>query len=375
MIGSNPLDGTIRKALTELIDHAPIPPDFDQLRQVEPDRSRRPALVVAGGAIAATAAASVVFSGGGADAPVSTADQPTASGRTAADCRAIADSLFDQETDALVYLSADTSRSEIDRVVSDISVLPYVDSTALSDQEDVLAQFRQLMVDSPLVDSATAEIMPSIVEVAGSDDRTLQALFTDLEGDGAVSNLLSRDDAVEENALTCIADADPSGTAIATTSTAPPMTTIPPPTMDALSDVQAAVAEVLPEVPTSLRVSPEPSMANRILTFEFISDDPQPGGTTRKSFVLDVYATDTFDAAELSELEALATTGGDRAWLGADDPDLRSVYFASARGADIRIASAGSDEAALLSLDELVAAAENLSSHPAVIALAGELEG
>ena len=375
MTGSDPLDGTIREALTEVVDRSPIPPDYERLMHVEQQRSRRPVLVVAGGAVAATAAAAVVFSGGGGDTSVSTANEPTESGRTAEECRAIADSLFDVETDALVYLPADTPPAEIDRVTAEIDSLPYVDSITLNDREDVLDQFRRIMVDSALADSATAEIMPSIVEVAGSGDRTLQTLVGDLNGDGAVSNLLSRDDAVEENARTCIANADPTGTEIVTTSTAPPMTTIPPPTMEALNAVQEAVSDVLPQFSTTLSVGPEPSMANRILTFEFSGNSPGLEGQRLESLVLDVYATGTFDATELSGLETLPTQAPERAWLGADDSDLRSVYFLGTAGTAIRVASSAPDSASLLPVDELVAAAANLASHPAVISLARDLHG
>lgn len=375
MTGSDSLDGIIREALTDVVDRSPIPPDYERLLHMEQQRSRRPVLVVAGGAVAATAAAAVVFSGGGDDTPLSTANQPTEPDRTAQDCRAIADSLFDDETDALVYLPADNPLAEVDRVTAEIRSLPYVDSITLNDQDDVLDQFRQIMVNHPLADSATAEIMPSIVEVAGSGDRTLQALVGDLAGDGAVNKLLSRDDAVEDNVRTCIANADPTGTELVTTSTAPPMTTIPPPTMDALNAVQEAVSDVLPQFSTTLSVGPGPAIANRILTFEFSGNSPGLEGQPVESLVLDVYATGTFDATELSGLETLPTQAPERAWLGADDSDLRSVYFLGTTGTAIRVASSAPDSASLLPVDELVAAAANLASHPAVISLARDLHG
>lgn len=141
-----------------------------------------------------------------------------------------------------------------------------------------------------------------------------------------------------------------------------PSTTIAPPSKEATDAVEAAIIELLPAYTNATELTRSPGVF-RIRVTDL--DD--------SSFTLDVYAPDRFDASEMEQLDPLPDTTSGRAWLGADDSDLRSVYLLGDAGLAIRVESSGRDGAALRSIEELTDLADKLASSSAVSDLRSEI--
>lgn len=133
-------------------------------------------------------------------------------------------------------------------------------------------------------------------------------------------------------------------------------TTIPASTMSAYNAVQSAVTQRLPRFPITLDVNRSGSATR----FEFGNEGDD--GTLS----LNVYDDGAFVLGEMESLPELETGTEDRAWLGTDDPDLRSVYYLSESGLGLRVASDAAGTSKTLSVNDLVATAAELASDPAI---------
>lgn len=142
-------------------------------------------------------------------------------------------------------------------------------------------------------------------------------------------------------------------------------TTIPASTMEAYNAVRSAVTGLLPRFPVTLGVSRNASATS----FDFGSEGDDA------TFTLDVYDSGAFAVGEMETLPELKTGTEDRAWLGSDDPDLRSVYYFSESGLGLRVASDATGRSETMKVGDLVDAAAELSADPAVSNLGAKLDG
>lgn len=122
--------------------------------------------------------------------------------------------------------------------------------------------------------------------------------------------------------------------------------------------IETAVPRIFPGYTFTERLEGEGPHATT--DFEFVHD-------SGSSLKITIYTT--FSVDEMTGLTTLATdTPRKTAWLGADDPDLRSVYLISDFvDGGIWMASSTSDGGQLLEVQELVRAAEQLVQLPAFV--------
>ncbi len=224
----DPIDGRIREALADLVSHAPLAPDFDDMGEgAAPERARslHPMALVAA-ALVAVVIAGAALAGTG-DTTVDTGMDPREVQRdvgAGTECEERAAQLAAEEADVLVFLQPETSRTDHEVVAQMIKDAPDVEVVRFVDQRATYDEFRALFADAPeIVESVTAEILPPRFEVrvAGSSSNDV---VTDLLGlNPAVREVVDADQARTEMVAQC-RDGDPtdtSGWAADTTVAAP----------------------------------------------------------------------------------------------------------------------------------------------------------
>lgn len=206
MSSPDPLDGTIRQAVTELVSHAPPAPDFDDL---EPPGGRwlRPGLlvglalgfvvVIAAGALAARDDTTVTT--GTAD----TSTEPEEADDASTPCEQQAASV-PAEVNVFVFLRPEATDAERDAVLRTLEAAPAVERLWFRDEEYVYAEFQRLFADQPeILESVTPEILPTHVDLhvdAASPGELVQEM---LSAHDAVREVLSGDLARSQMAAAC----------------------------------------------------------------------------------------------------------------------------------------------------------------------------
>lgn len=126
--------------------------------------------------------------------------------------------------------------------------------------------------------------------------------------------------------------------------------------------VEAAVPRILPGY-TFSKKEEHPGNTYPMTNFEFVHE-------SGVEFELTIYTF--FSEAEMGQQQSLVTGSSEnKAWLGADDADLRSIYLVShSTDVGLRLGSSTSNGAELLSVEDLLLVGERLVELPAAIAAA-----
>lgn len=271
---------------------------------------------------------------------------------------------LDPRTDAIVYLDPMVSPARAAATVEAMDQESGVAVVRFLDQQQVYEQFKVLFQDQPeIVESVTPDILPPAIEVSLDASANVDAFVADTMQSADVRDVVSRDAMAENFVSECGEIGRPRATvppSIPSTTVPNVTTTLPAATMEAFNAVQTAVTTRLPQYPNTTGVN----RRNSYTEFEFGTG----GGPA--TFSLQVFDSGAFAEREMESLNELESGSEDRAWLGADDPDLRSVYYLSAGGIGVRVASIAPDASESLSVNDLVSAAASLTADPAVIDLA-----
>lgn len=271
---------------------------------------------------------------------------------------------LDPETDMIVYLDPTVSQAAAAATVEDLDEQSGAEVIRFLDHQQVYEQFKILFQDQPdIVESVTQDILPPAIEISLDASEDIDTFGTGARQLADVRDVVSRDSLATNFASECEQLGRPHATvppSIPSTTEPTVTTTIPAATMKAFNAVQTAVTTRLPQYPTTIDVNRHGSYTE----FEFGTGE----GTT--AFSLQVFDSGAFSQDEMESLTELETGSEDQAWLGADDPDLRSVYYLSAGGVGLRVASVAPGASESLSVDDLVTTAAELSADPAVIDLA-----
>jgi hypothetical protein len=271
---------------------------------------------------------------------------------------------LDPQTDATVYLDPTVSPARAAATVEAMDQEPGVAVVRFLDQQQVYEQFKVLFHDQPeIVESVTPDILPPAIEVSLDASADVDAFIAGTMQSADVRDVVSRSTMAENFVSECGEIGRPRATvppSIPPTTVPTVTTTIPAATMEAFNAVQTAVITRLPEYPNTIDVNRHDSYTE----FEF------GNGSGAVAFSLQIFDSGGFSKDEMELLTELETGSEDQAWLGADDPDLRSVYYLSADGIGLRAASIASGTSEPLSVNHLVSTAADLTADPAVIDLA-----
>jgi hypothetical protein len=220
MSRSDPLDGKIREALADVVSHAPVAPDFDDITANPASRSKRPfrPMALAAAAVVAVVLAGVALAGTG-DTTVDTgmAGQDLERGDSAAtQCEEAALRLAADESNVLVFLQPDSTRDQHDEVAAAIQDASDVEVVRFVDQQASYDEFRDLFADSPeIVESVTPEILPPRFELRVAGSSHMDVIAEVLGTNPAVREVIDADQARAEMMEQCgdaLSDARPTQT-------------------------------------------------------------------------------------------------------------------------------------------------------------------
>lgn len=225
MTHSDPLDGSIREALADVVSQAPIAPDFDDITASSSGQQKRPMRPIAW---AAAAVVAVVVAGvalaGTDDTTVDTgmaAQDSEEDGSAATRCEQAVLRFAADESNVIVFLQPDSTGDQQDDVARAIQGAPEVEVVRFVDQQATYDEFRDLFVNSPeLVESVTADILPPRFELRVAGSSPSEAITGVLGTNPAVREIIAADLAMAEMVAQCEAQTHASAGATPTTTIA-----------------------------------------------------------------------------------------------------------------------------------------------------------
>ncbi|MFP5579824.1 MAG: permease-like cell division protein FtsX [Acidimicrobiia bacterium] len=133
-----------------------------------------------------------------------TSTEPTGANAAVADCESRAAGFMEPNANLFLYLYPETSRTEIEVLLSKLEGNEHVRSLRFDDQAEMLGQFRAVYAEHPdVANSVTAEVLPSLVQVGVSAGEAVDQVISQVEDEASVREVLSRDDVTREQADQC----------------------------------------------------------------------------------------------------------------------------------------------------------------------------
>ena len=223
MTASDPLDGRIRQALTELVDRAPVAPGIDELEPSPLRRHRRAGLLVAVAALVVTVPVGVALVGGD-DTTVATTptDDP---GRgvsgSVTPCLEEVTSFPDPDTDVVVYLHPDATPEQRQAVLASLRDQQSVRVVRSWEQAELYEEFFRLFFDREQREGVTPEALPPRIELDVAGTTSVDTVISTSEALPSVRVALRLEDAVGDLERMCRRNRDDETVPTPTTTTLP----------------------------------------------------------------------------------------------------------------------------------------------------------
>jgi FtsX extracellular domain len=133
-----------------------------------------------------------------------TSTEPTSDTVDVADCEERAATFLESGADIFLYLHPEAAQTDIDALLSKIEGNEHVRQFWFYDQAEMLSQFQAVYSDHPaLVDSVTAQALPSLVQVDAAAGDALIQVSNEVADDRTVREVLGREDVTRAQAEQC----------------------------------------------------------------------------------------------------------------------------------------------------------------------------
>lgn len=106
-------------------------------------------------------------------------------------------SFFETQPQVIAFLKLEAKGEDLDRISQEMREKPYVKEVKVVTQQEALQIYQKENQDDPLLlELVTEEILPSSIEVAASDAKSLESIKNDLSAESSVEDVVLQEDVI-----------------------------------------------------------------------------------------------------------------------------------------------------------------------------------